>query len=125
MAFNYFPSRDLLAIPMGICEDSGGGGSYGTNMTFNGLLVYEVTATGGFTRLGGVDHRDPTADYSNTNCSNWWTNANSQVERSIFMDDFVFSISPEQLKVNELASLETDLASVALPQLDVEETYCW
>ncbi len=115
MAFNYFASRDLLAIPMGICADSSGsGGSYGSTMTFNGLLVYHVTADQGFTLLGGVDHRDPTV--TGYDCYNWWQNPDSQVKRSIFMEDFVFSISSEKLKVNNLLALDVDLVSTDLPQ---------
>jgi hypothetical protein len=115
LAFNYYPTRDLLAIPMGICEESAGGGSYGNTMTFNGLLVYRVTPTEGFTLLGGVDHRDAGAT-SAYDCYNWWQNPNSQVKRSIFMEDFVYSISPEKLKVNHLPSLDVDLVDITLPQ---------
>src|SRR5690606_21603623 len=42
LAFTYFKARDLLAVPMTICE-KGGGGDYGDLMTFGGLLVYRVT----------------------------------------------------------------------------------
>ncbi len=47
LAFNYFPSRDLLALPMVVCE-GGDEGVYGDRMSFNGLMVYQVTADGGF-----------------------------------------------------------------------------
>jgi hypothetical protein len=125
MAFNYFPNRDLLAIPMGICEDSGGGGSYGTRMTFNGLLVYRVTTEEGFLLIGGVDHRDPAIDYTDYNCSNWWTTSNSQVKRSIFMEDYVYSISPELLKVNAVSALDAELASIPLPESETSNIACY
>ena len=51
MAFNYFAPRDLLAIPMAICEESSGGSDYGDEMTFNGLLVYNVTTD----LIGGIE----------------------------------------------------------------------
>ena len=125
LAFNFFKARDLLAIPMGICEESGGGGSYGNTMTFNGLLVYRVTADNGFTLVGGVDHRDAGVDTSQYDCYNWWSNPNSQVKRSVFMDDFVYSISPEKLKVNGMAALDTDLVSIDLPQsASSTDSYC-
>jgi len=111
LAFNYFPALNLLAIPMAICEGGNGNGGYGTTMTFNGLLVYRVTAGGGFAKVGGVDHRDG----AQGSCSNWWQNPDSQVKRSIFMDDFVYSLSGKKLKVNALATLSSDLVSVALP----------
>jgi hypothetical protein len=137
LAFNYFPSRELLAIPMGICEDAAGsGGSYGQTMTFNGLMVFHVTADAGFTLLGGIDHRDFAADnggYDGYDCYNWWQNPNSQVKRSVFMsasadatETFVYSLSPEVLKVAELSTLDAPLAAEALPNDGLEaELYCW
>ncbi|MFY0539424.1 beta-propeller domain-containing protein [Nannocystis pusilla] len=58
LAFTYFKARDLLAVPMTICE-GGSGGDYGDIMTFSGLLVYRVTVDGGFELLGGVPHEEP------------------------------------------------------------------
>jgi hypothetical protein len=110
LAFNYFAPKNLLALPMTVCEGSSGGGSYGTQMTFSGLMVYDVTAGAGFTLRGKVPH--PTG--SDITCSNWWTNAESQVERSIIMDDYVFSVSRELIKVNSLNDLATDLASLQI-----------
>ena len=54
LAFNYFAPKDLLALPMTICEGSSGGGSYGTTMTFSGLMVFDVTAASGFSLRGKV-----------------------------------------------------------------------
>ncbi len=110
LAFNYFGVKDLLALPMTVCEGSAGGGSYGTNMTFSGLMVFDVTADSGFSKRGQVSH--PAG--SGISCSNWWTDAESQVERSIFMDNYVFSISRELVKVNHLDALSTDLVSLPI-----------
>ena len=114
LAFNYFAPKGLLAIPMTICEDSWGGGSYGTEMTFSGLLIYDVTVKRGFERLGGVSHVEPTSNESSYACSNWWTNSNSVVKRSIFMDDYVFSVTLDQIKVNSLDNLGYDIAAINL-----------
>src|SRR5206468_7878628 len=40
LAFNYLPSRGLLAIPMTICE-GGSDGQSGDTLAFSGLLVYD------------------------------------------------------------------------------------
>jgi hypothetical protein len=116
LAFNYFPNKDLLAIPMTICEGgSGGGGSYGDLMTFSGLLVYHVTAEGGFTLQGGIPHSLPETEETYWGaCSNWWTQANSVVKRSIFMDDFVYSIALDLVQVASLEALATPIASISL-----------
>ncbi len=119
LAFNYFPQRDLLALPMTVCEESTGGGSYGDLMTFSGLLVYRVTVAGGFELLGGVPHEQPeTIDTYRSACSNWWTDSNSKVKRSIFMssdtEDFVYSIAMDLINVSDLEDLENPLVSIPL-----------
>jgi len=125
LAFNYFAARGLLAVPVGICEESSGGGDYGDVMTFNGLLVYRADADTGFTPLGGVDHRQVDESAGSYSCGNWWTNPNSQVKRSVFMEDYVYSFSQERMKVSALADLSSDLVSLELPQLDPAAAFCW
>jgi len=112
LAFNYFAPRDLLALPMTICEGGDTEGGYGDTMTFSGLLVYDVTIAGGFHPRGRVAH-PPGEEIS---CGNWWTDARSQVERSVIMDDFVFSISRALIKVNALGDLTTDLAALPIAE---------
>jgi hypothetical protein len=114
LAFNYFPSRDLLAIPMTICE-GGDEGDYGYEMTFSGLLVYDVTTEDGFTELGGVPHAEPTSgdDYWAA-CGNWWTSPNTAVKRSVFMEDYVFSIAPDLINVASVSALSDVLVSLDL-----------
>jgi hypothetical protein len=115
LAFNYFRSRDLLAIPMTICEGGGSGGSYAHEMTFSGLLVYEVTVDAGFSQLGGVPHVQPQSgpDYWSA-CGNWWTNSNSLVQRSVFMESFVYSIAREKINVASVGDLSNVLVSIDL-----------
>jgi len=129
LAFNYFGSKGLLAIPMTICENgqesNGSGGSYGDLMTFSGLLVYRVNAETGFELVGDVPHiapevqktaqgfvpSPPGGEYRNM-CGNWWTQSNSYVKRSIFMDDDVFSITEDTIKANSLSALGKDIAVI-------------
>ena len=116
LAFNYFASRDLLAIPMVICE-GGDGGSYGYSMTFAGLMVYRVTAEDGFEYLGGVPHTEPTEsdDYWAT-CGNWWTAAATNVKRSVFMEDYVYSVASSVINLAKVDDLEDVLVSIDLTQ---------
>jgi uncharacterized secreted protein with C-terminal beta-propeller domain len=111
LAFNYFPPREALAIPMVICE-GGGDGTYGS-LTFSGLLVYRVRTSTGFDLLGRVAHADP-AGTGYAACANWWTDSNSPVKRSIFMDDYVFSIATDALKVVRLDDMGRVLAEARL-----------
>ena len=108
LAFNYFASEGLLAIPMTIC-DGGGDGSNGDKLSFSGLLVYDVDLEKGFTRLGGVDHGK-----QGVSCSTWWSNAQSAVKRSVFLDDLVYSIASDRVKVQRMSHFGDDLADLSL-----------
>jgi hypothetical protein len=119
LAFNYFPPKDVLAIPMIICE-GGSGGTYGDLMTFSGLLVYRVTVEEGFSLLGGISHEEPeTPETYHYACGNWWTDSNSKVKRSIIMDDYVFSVAEDLIKISTLADVGAVIASI--PLLDETE----
>lgn len=116
LAFNFFRPKEVLAIPMAICE-GGTGGSYGNLMSFSGLMVYKVTNEAGFEYLGGVSHEEPeTEDTFRGACSSWWTNPNSKVKRSIFMDDYVFSITENEIKADLVSNLGTDVAVIDLTE---------
>ncbi|WP_394846936.1 beta-propeller domain-containing protein [Pendulispora brunnea] len=108
LAFNYFGEEGLLAVPMTVCE-GGGDGSNGNEVSFSGLLVYDVDIEKGFTRLGGVNHSG-----SHTGCGTWWSNATSAVKRSIFLDDLVYSIASDRAKVQYLGHLGVDVADLPL-----------
>jgi hypothetical protein len=106
LAFNYFGERGLLAIPATVCS-GGGNGQRGT-LEFSGLLVYDVNVERGFNRLGSVDHG------RGGDCNLWWSNSNSHVQRSVFLDDLVYSIATDRVKVQSLRKLGTDLADLDL-----------
>ena len=108
LAFNYFASEGLLALPMTICE-GGGDGSFGSTLAFSGLLVYDVDTERGFTRLGGVDHGT-----QGVSCSTWWSNANSAVKRSVFLDDLVYSIATDRVKVQRMSQFGVNVADLSL-----------
>jgi hypothetical protein len=100
--------RGLLAVPMTVCE-GGGDGVNGNALAFSGLLVYSVDVARGFTRLGGIDHGTKGAS-----CGTWWSNAESAVKRSLLLDDLVYSIATDRLKVQELGRFGEDRADIAL-----------
>ena len=110
LAFNLW--NDKLAVPMTICEGGGTNGMYGTNMTFSGLIVYDVSVQDGLAERGRVAHPGPNGMYT-ANCNNWWTNASSVVERSIFMDDYVYSVARNIMRVQDLNAMGTDVSSVS------------
>jgi hypothetical protein len=120
LAFNYFAPKKLLALPMTICEGAdGASGQFGNVMTFSGLMLYDIDVSTGFHERGRVAH--PTlltgagpSSYDSTRCSNWWSDASSAVQRSVFMDDYVYSIATDVVRVQSLSSLGTDVATTPL-----------
>jgi len=109
LAFTLFDGK--LAVPMTICE-GGGDGQQGTDLTFSGLLVYDVSVEQGFHERGRVAHPNKGMGYDDASCGNWWTNANSTVERSIFMENFIYSIARDVMRVQDLDAMGTDVAAV-------------
>src|SRR5262249_9689077 len=108
LAFNYFVDKKLLAVPMTLCED-GGDGRTGNTVSFSGLLVYRIGVESGFERLGGIDHKQGGAA-----CSTWWSRGMSAVKRSIFLDDLVYSMAMDRVKVQRLGAFGTDIADNSL-----------
>lgn len=114
LAFTYFAAKHWLGLPITVCESSSGGGSYGTKMTFSGLLVYDVTSGAGFKKLGGLASQPPETSSQGSMCNNWWTQSNSWVKRSVFMDEFVYAISGDAVISAAVADLGKPLAKVDL-----------
>jgi hypothetical protein len=115
LAFNYFAPKGLLSFPITICE-GGSAGSFGTNMTFSGLIVYDVDTEHGFRERGRVAHPSDAllGSYDNAGCSNWWTRASSVVKRSVIMDDYVYSIADNAVRVQDLNALGQDVAALLM-----------
>jgi uncharacterized secreted protein with C-terminal beta-propeller domain len=109
LAFTWYPEESLLALPMTVCE-GGDDGTYGDTMSFNGLMVFDASVPAGFAEHGRVAH----AVAPGITCGNWWSNAESTVKRSLFLDNFVYSISDTELKVRDIGAMSTELVTVPL-----------
>jgi uncharacterized secreted protein with C-terminal beta-propeller domain len=113
LAFNYFAPKKMLALPITVCE-GGGNGTYATNMTFAGLMAFDISLDTGITEHGRLPFVDASTVSASDNCDKWWTDSKSLVKRSIFMDDFVYGLSDTQLRVAGLSAMSTVLQSVPL-----------
>ena len=116
LAFNYFAPLKMLAVPMTICE-GGGDGTFGDQLTFSGLMLFDIDPVAGIAEHGRVPYPIPdlsTYEGGTVSCNNWWTDASSDVSRSIFMDRFVYAISAELLKVDSVDALGSDLQSTSI-----------
>ncbi len=114
LAFNYFPAKKMLAMPMTVCE-GGGEGNFGDKMTFSGLMAFDISLDTGIKERGRQPFVDPSAtSLDSGSCNQWWTNAKSLVKRSVFMDDFVYGISDTHLKVSALDDMSKVLQTLSL-----------
>ncbi len=109
LGFNYFAPKNLLALPMTICE-GGGNGQFGDTMTFNGLLVFDASVAGGIAKRGGVAHEVG----EGVSCNNWWTDPSTNVKRSVIMDDFVYSVAEDTIDIASLSNLAAAPSSISL-----------
>ncbi len=102
-AFTYHQGKGILAVPVNIYNWDGNSGE-----NFSGLVVYRAN-TQGFTPLGRVNHANLVTyaacmqRFGEWGCDpdwgyDWWTT----VRRSIFMDDYLFSLSDVGIKINDL-----------------------
>jgi hypothetical protein len=113
LGFTYLPDRGLLTLPMSIC-DGGGDGQYGT-LSFSGVVALDVSMEDGFTELGRLEEPYPTGDtqfYYGAACADWWTDSNSVVDRTVVLDQFLYAISENRVRVQDLGNLGVDVKVV-------------
>ncbi len=93
-AFLFSKDKNLLVLPIN---------TWTSKLNFNGVLVFDITIDG-FTRVGAIEHTDvnlPQARYQN------------QIQRSLYIDNNLYTLSTAELKVNELGTLD-DISFVSL-----------
>lgn len=106
-AFNYFAAKKLLAIPFADWDWGASGDSYWSTF-ISDLRVYSVDAATGFTSRGAISMRDM---YQVERYSNWTYYWTPWVRRSIMADDYVYAISDSGIRVANVASLSTPIAT--------------
>ncbi|MCB9709024.1 MAG: beta-propeller domain-containing protein [Myxococcales bacterium] len=115
-AFSYFEEHKLLAIPVtqwGEWTENGF-----SNDSFSGLKVFHVDAETGIEHLSDIEH---TPSYANNDEDlgffqyEWWT----QVQRSLTIDDHLYSISGRAVYATPLSALGheplVNTSSILLP----------
>jgi len=125
-AFTYNARKNILALPLTVYRYHAHGGH------FNGLVLVKVNPDAGnthqesigsgpgrgFHEVGAIDHSDlaqrAACAHSPYACQypvrNYW---NAPINRSIFMDDYVYTLSTQGLKVNQTKTLN-QLAAITL-----------
>lgn len=112
--------RNLFVIPIQLAEideeakrqslSSMGALAY-VNYTFQGAYVYRLTLENGFELRGRITHTDPDAfaklgDY-------YPSNSDDTIQRSLFIDDALYTISNQNIAANRLSDL-TEIKRVEL-----------
>jgi uncharacterized secreted protein with C-terminal beta-propeller domain len=107
-AFLYSKTKNMLVIPVTeiVSRIKTGDYSYRSNV-WNGAYVFNVSDRG-FELLGKVEHSSTQTDYY------YWFNQAS-VERSLYIDDTLYTISTDYVKANDIANGLADLNTIKLP----------
>jgi hypothetical protein len=113
LAFNYFAPKKMLALPITVCE-GGGNGSYATNLTFAGVMAFDISLDTGIAEHGRLPFIEAGNIAATDNCDKWWTDSKSLVKRSIFMDDYIYGLSDTQMRVAGLSKMSSVLQTVSL-----------
>jgi len=101
-------SRNLLAFPITVAETPDGSEPWAWGeYVFQGAHVYDVTLENGFELRGAVSHTPEDEDVWF-----WW---NHSIERLLFIDDGLYTLSNAMVKVNDLETLDEE-ATLDLPQ---------
>jgi hypothetical protein len=108
-AFNFFAAKGLLAIPFSDYDPFGV--DYWSGFRSE-LRVFRVDTTTGFTPVGAVSMTDMYRVHNNRYWSWYWTPV---VRRSVMADDYVYAISDAGVRVANVNSLQTPVATSYFP----------
>jgi len=107
-AFLYSSTKNILVIPVTEVAAKIPSGQYNYRLSlWNGAYVFKLTDTG-FALIGKVKHSSSETEYYN------WFNSAS-VMRSLYIDNSLYTISTQYVKVNDLNNNLTSVNSITLP----------
>ena len=113
LAFTFDPSTNITVIPVLLAQVSGNQ-SYSPNSpppfgdyVWQGAYVFKVTSEG-FTLLGRVSQYTNFGNYGDA------PNDNLQIERSVIIGNFLYTISQGEVMISDLSSFST-LGTIQLP----------
>ena len=106
--------RDKLALPITTCDLERNGTDIHFQMTFSGVVLYEVSPLNGFRELGRVASASSAKD-ADEGCMDWMSRVQPEVQRSVFIDEFVYAFSRHSLHVQDVRALGKDVAMLTAP----------
>ena len=122
-AFLFDREKELLVIPLSIIQYGVIGGDPGTIIEprkeegtvfstqayWQGARVFKLTLTGGFELKGGITHQDN----STIKEGYWYGDYSKNVNRALYIEDTLYTISYAKMKLNSLVDL-TEIAEIKL-----------
>ncbi|MFH1585926.1 MAG: beta-propeller domain-containing protein [archaeon] len=115
-AFLFDKARELLVVPMTVAElQEGQTKDMQGEYTFQGAYVYNINLEDGFDLKGRVTHYDE--DDEAFKKSGYYFRGDRNIQRSLYMDDVLYTFSNEVIKANDLEDLD-EINFVELPYED-------
>jgi uncharacterized secreted protein with C-terminal beta-propeller domain len=108
-AFLFSKSKNLLVIPVSLAEKD-------YQQTWQGAYVFNVDLSNGFVLKGRITHENETI-----NKTDYYYDYQSQIRRSLYMDDVLYTLSGKMIKMNDLSDL-SEINKVDLP-IEQQEIY--
>jgi uncharacterized secreted protein with C-terminal beta-propeller domain len=123
-AFLFDREKELLVIPVSLYEitqedkdryaASNGTEELFGQFTFQGAYVYRLSLENGFEYKGRITHQTPEEIQQQTNDYYWyWGSSNTDITRTLFIGDVIYTISDSMVKMNNLGDL-SDITSISL-----------
>ena len=112
-AFLFDREKNLLALPVTVAEvkDKSVPNQYGEYL-FQGAHIYDLTLENGFVLRGRVTHYDNDEAFRK---SGYYFAGDASIQRLLFIEDVLYSLSNKRLQLNSLEDLET-LRVMKLPE---------
>lgn len=111
--------KELLVLPITIVENNTPNTDYyGTEQTFQGAVVMNVSLENGLSERGRITHVTSEEELKR----GYYYGSESIVRRSLFMDDVLYTLSSKMLKANNLSDL-AEINKIDLPFVSSNNYY--
>lgn len=112
-AFLFDKAKNLLVVPMTVAELKPGQiKSDQGEFTFSGAYVYKLTLEDGFEFKGRITHLENNDSLMKSGY--YYSTSGSDIQRSLYMDNVLYTVSNKMIKANNLDTVE-EINKVELP----------
>jgi uncharacterized secreted protein with C-terminal beta-propeller domain len=122
-AFLFDKEKELLVIPVSLYEisqevkdryiNSGGNEALFGEFTFQGAYIYRLNHINGFEYKGRITHQSPEQMQNPSDYYWYWGHSNTDITRTLYIDNILYTISNEMVKMNNLEDL-SEVNSITL-----------